>query len=73
MLILLTWLALAVLSGLIARRKGRSIALWTALGFGSGLLALGVISLLPGPHSQGSNWGVTALMRAAERLADHSA
>lgn len=73
MLIFLTWLALAVLSGLIAQRKGRSIVLWTALGFGSGLLALGVIAMLPGPQGHGPNWGVTALMRAAERLANNAA
>lgn len=73
MLIFLTWLALAVLSGVIAQRKGRSITLWTALGFGSGLIALGVIAMLPGPAGHSQNWGVATLMRAAERLADHTA
>jgi hypothetical protein len=72
-MLLMIWISLAMLSGVIAWRKGRSIALWTALGFGSGVLALGVISMLPGPHGHSQNWGVSALMRAAERLADHTA
>ena len=73
MSVIVVWLLLAAICGGVAWRKQRNVPLWVALGFGSGLLALGVVALLPGPTRERSNWGTTALMRAAEHLADRAA
>lgn len=73
MTLLLTWFLLAAVCGGVAWRKQRNVPLWVALGFGSGLLALGVVALLPGPEQRRSTWGTSALLRAAEHLADRTA
>jgi hypothetical protein len=60
---------LAAICGGVAWRKQRNVPLWVLLGFGSGLLALGVVALLPGPARQRSSLGAAVLLRAAEHLA----
>ena len=73
MSLLVTWVLLAAICGTVAWRKQRNVPLWVALGFGSGLLALGIVALLPGPARGRTAWGSTALLRAAEHLADRAA
>jgi len=65
---LATWGTLAILCGCAAWWRGRSVALWTALGFGTGLVALGMVLILPAGARRGSWWSGRTLLRAVERF-----
>jgi hypothetical protein len=70
-LFLSTWGMLAILCGCAAWWRGRSVALWTVLGFGTGLVALGMVLILPAGARRDMGWSSRSLLRVVERFADY--